>query len=101
MRQDRQEYWARIIAEQEAVGQSVKAFCGERGLSLYNFYFWRRRLRQAELAPRFAEVKTKAVPVAVADAPALEIVFVTGERLRIGRGVDASTLRLTLEAIRA
>lgn len=99
MRQDRQEYWARVVAEQEAGGQTVKAFCGERGLNLYSFYVWRRRLRQTEPAPRFALVKTKDAPTA-GGAAELEIVFATGERLRIGRGVDAATLRLTLDAIR-
>ena len=101
MRQDRQEYWAKVVAEQQAAGQAVKAFCGERGLSLYSFYVWRRRLRQAEPAPQFALVRTKAAPAAAAEAAELEIVFASGERLRIGRGVDAATLRLTLEAIRA
>jgi hypothetical protein len=32
--------------------------------------------------------------------PALELVLKTGERLRIGAGVDASALRLVLDAVR-
>lgn len=101
MRQDRREFWARVIDEQEAGGQAVKAFCAERGLSLYNFYFWRRRLRETGPSPRFALVKTKAAPAAEAPGPELEIILVTGERLRIGRGADAATLRMTLDALRA
>jgi hypothetical protein len=34
------------------------------------------------------------------EAP-LELVLVTGERLRIGAGVDARTFRTVLEALRA
>jgi hypothetical protein len=101
MRQDRREYWARIIAEQKLAGQAVKAFCGERGLSLYSFYGWRRRLSRTEPALQFALVSTKAAPAAAADATELEIVFASGERLRIGKGVDAATLQTTLAAIRA
>ena len=101
MKEDRREYWTKVIAEQEAVGQTVKAFCGERGLSLYHFYLWRRRLRQVEFAPQFALVRTRATACSAADAPALELVFATGERLRITKGIDAATLRLTLAAIRA
>ena len=100
MRQDRREYWAKVVAEQKAADQAVKAFCGERGLSVYSFYFWRRRLREPEPAPPFALVKTKASRETGAVAPELEIVFARGERLRIGRGVDAATLRLTLDALR-
>jgi hypothetical protein len=101
MRQDRREFWAKAVAEQEAAGEAVKAFCAARGLSLYSFYVWRRRLRQTESAPQFALLETKAAPAAAAHGPELEIVFVSGERLRIGRGVDAATLRLTLAALRA
>ena len=32
---------------------------------------------------------------------ALELVLATGERLRIGAGVDGTTLRTVLEALRA
>jgi hypothetical protein len=32
--------------------------------------------------------------------PALELVLSTGERLRIGRNVNAATLRVVLEAVR-
>jgi hypothetical protein len=101
MRQDRREFWTKVINEQEATGQAVKAFCAERGLSLCNFYFRRRRLRETGSSPRFALVKTKAAPAAEALGPELEIVFVTGERLRIGRGADAATLRMALDALRA
>jgi hypothetical protein len=101
MGQERREYWAKVVGEQETAGQAVKAFCAERGLSLYNFYFWRRRLRETGPVPQFALVETKAAPAPATDEPALEIVFVSGERLRIGRGADAATLRLTLDALRA
>jgi hypothetical protein len=44
---------------------------------------------------RFALLETKA---ATADAaPTIELVLSTGERLRIGNGVDAATLRLLLD----
>ena len=37
----------------------------------------------------------------VADHGALELVLITGERLRICTGVDGATLRQVLEALRA
>ncbi len=76
----------------------MKAFCGERGLSAYSFYVWRRKLSCKSGAVDFALIETR--PAANDETP-LELIFVTGERLRIGRGVDAATLRTTLTAIRA
>lgn len=64
---------------------------------------WRKRLRQAKHGPRFARVKTIETqpPAALPASAALELTFVSGERLRIPPGVDAATLRLTLDALRA
>ena len=86
-----------MIAEQEASGQTVRPFCRERGIGEHSFYQWRKRLQESS-AVRFALLETKA---AIADAPsALELVLSTGERLRIGNGVNAATLRLVLDAVR-
>jgi hypothetical protein len=49
---------------------------------------------------RFAVLETQPSPVGAGPEAALELVLANGERLRIARGVDAATLRLTLDAIR-
>jgi hypothetical protein len=93
----KREYWSRLIAEQEASGQKARPFCRERGIGEYAFYHWRKRLSEDQ-AVRFAVLETKAPNAAT--AAALELVLSSGERLRIGAGVDAATLRLVLDAVR-
>jgi hypothetical protein len=90
--------WRERIAEQVRSGVSVKQFCTERNLSAWSFYSWRKRLREAEPV-RFALVDRTGVPQAAAWN--LELTLLTGERLRIGAGVDGMTLRTVLEALRA
>jgi hypothetical protein len=46
----------------------------------------------------FARIETK--PTIDCTAP-LELIFATGERLRIGKGADAATLQLIVSALRA
>ena len=92
--------WAERIAAQQRSGVSVKQFCKDQGLTECSFYAWRRRLQKKEPV-RFALVdrgETRQEPVAEA---ALELVLTTGERLRIGAGVDSATLRTVLDALRA
>ena len=92
--------WAERIAAQQRSGITVKQFCKERGLTEYSFYAWRKRLQQTGPV-RFALVDRnprRQVPTAEA---ALEVLLPTGERLRIGAGVDAATLRTVLDALRA
>ena len=78
---------------------SVPAFCRENGVCAGSFYHWRRRLRTVDETVRFALIETKPAPDCAA-AP-LELVFASGERLRICRGADAATLQLVITAIRA
>ena len=93
MTDQKREYWGKLIAEQEASGQTIRAFCKERGISDHSFYFWRNRLGTSEPV-QFALLKT------VASAATLELILAGGEQLRIGKGVDAATLRVVLDAVR-
>jgi hypothetical protein len=93
----RAEDWLERIEAQERSGVSVKQFCEERGLTEQSFYSWRKRL-QSQTPMRFALVETGGSPRAEAT---LELVLTTGERLRIGAGVDPTALRKVLEALRA
>lgn len=92
--------WSERIAAQQRSGISVKQFCKERGLTEYSFYAWRKRLR--ENGPvRFALVERSARRQEGTGEAALELVLTTGERLRIGTGVDTTTLRAVLDVLRA
>ena len=92
--------WRDRISEQERSGVSVKQFCKERGLTEGSFYAWRKRLGKKEPV-RFALVDRGAVRQERGLGTDLELVLATGERLRIGTGVDGTTLRTVLEALRA
>src|SRR5260370_4311696 len=92
--------WAERIAAQQRSRMSVKQFCKEQGLTEYSFYAWRKRLQKQETV-RFALVDRPTTRQEPATESALDLVLATGERLRIGAGVDAATLRTVLEALRA
>jgi transposase-like protein len=95
----RSEYWRERIAEQERRGMSVQQFCEEQGLTEQSFYVWRKRL-QKQQAMRFALVETAPARQRATELD-LELVLKTGERLRIGAGVDPTALRRVLAALRA
>jgi hypothetical protein len=92
--------WAERIAAQARSGVSVKQFCKEQGLTECSFYAWRKRLQ--EKGPvRFALVERRAQRQERTVEAGLELVLATGERLRIGTGVDTATLRAVLGVLRA
>jgi len=92
--------WAERIAAQQRSGISVKRFCKEHGLTEYSFYAWRKRLQ--ETGPvRFALVERGSRRQERRAEASLELVLATGERLRIGSGVDITILRTVLGVLRA
>ncbi len=92
--------WAERIAAQQRSGISVKQFCKEQGLTEYSFYAWRKRLQEKGLV-RFALVERSVRRQERTAEAALELVLATGERLRIGTGVDTATLRAVVDVLRA
>ena len=92
--------WAERIAAQQRGGTSVKQFCKEHGLTEYSFYAWRKRLQESGPV-RFALVERSVRRQERTAEAALELVLATGERLRIGAGVDTATLRIVLDLLRA
>jgi hypothetical protein len=91
--------WAERIAAQQRSGMCVKQFCKEQRLTECSFYAWRKRLRDGGPV-RFALVERSARRQERAAEPPLELVLATGERLRIGPGVDSTTLRAVLDVLR-
>lgn len=89
--------WSELIRQQQQSGLSVTAFCRERGFSDQTFYNWRKRLAGSEPV-RFALVAADAT--AAAEQLPIELLLVSGDRLRIAPGTDAATLRTVLNVLR-
>jgi transposase-like protein len=105
MKQLRTELWAKwrgLISEQSQSGQTVSAFCGDRGIRDSQFYDWKKRIREGEAA-KFVEVKVKASSEqrtpALERYPAIEIRLSKGRSLLVKPGFDASHLRALLAVL--
>ena len=105
MRQSRTEQWAKwreLFLEQLSSGQTVAAFCRDRGIRDSQFYDWKKRLRESEAA-KFAEVKVKASCEQRTPAPerypAIEIRLSKGRSILVEPGFDAGHLRALLAVL--
>lgn len=76
-------------------GNTQKAFCAEKGLSISVFGYWLRRYRRERTAKGgFVEV----APAGAADRPLLEVAYPSGVRLRFFAPVDPAYLERLLPA---
>jgi transposase-like protein len=105
MKQLKAELWAKwrgLITEQSQNGQTVSAFCRDRGIRDSQFYDWKKRVREGQAA-KFVEVKVKASSEQRTPAPerypAIEIRLSKGRSILVEPGFDASHLRALLTVL--
>ena len=95
---ERRRFWTELIARHKQSGKTVEAFCQENGVGGPSFYAWRKRLAEKGQPIGFALVETPGLRQQCGEP--VELVLSSGDRLRIGPGADAATLRLVLSMLR-
>ncbi|HUJ81710.1 MAG TPA: hypothetical protein VLW83_07495 [Candidatus Acidoferrales bacterium] len=87
--------WRKLVSEQARSGQTVIAFCRERGLCRAYFFTWKKRLQQDTQA-KFLEVQvTESAP----SGGAVEIRLQNGRSLMVRPGFDAEHVRALLAVV--
>lgn len=94
--------WRGLVSEQAGSGQSVAVFCRERGLRDWQFYDWKRRVRESE-SVKFVPVEVAAVEeqAATASGRAIEVRLGRGRSIAVEPGFDARHLRALLAVLEA
>jgi hypothetical protein len=93
--------WRGLVSEQTQSGQSADKFCRERGLRVWQFYDWKKRLVEGEVA-KFVSVEEEPagmVSLSVPGDKAIEIRLRRGLSLVVEPGFDASHLRAVLAVL--
>ena len=86
------EHWRALLAEQQASGRSVGAFCRARRLPQSTFYTWRARLAAEHERPAFVELRPVGRSTPSGEA-AIELALANGGRVLVRPGFDPQTLR--------
>ena len=87
-----------MVSEQGRSGQTVTAFCRERGLCRPYFFVWKKRLRESAAA-NFLEVQLAGPTPSVPDDLRIEVRLQNGRSLVVGRGFDAEHVRALLAVV--
>jgi hypothetical protein len=96
--------WRGYVSEQVASGKSVAAFCRERGLPVWQFYEWKKRLCKPDTAA-FVAVEVSRAEAPVQQGPhtvqmsGIELRYRRGWSLIVDPGFDTGHLRLLLSVL--
>ena len=92
--------WRKLVFEQARSGQTVKAFCQERGLCRPYFFVWKKRLEE-DTPAKFLEVQVKEHGPSTRDDSSVEIRLRNGRSLMVRPGFDAEHVRALLVVVEA
>jgi hypothetical protein len=92
--------WRRLISEQARSGQTVKAFCGERGLCRPYFFVWKKRLEK-DTPAKFLEVQVTKHEASAPEDSSVEIRLRNGRSLMVRPGFDAEHVLALLAVVEA
>ena len=94
--------WRGLVSEQTASGQSVAAFCRGRGLRDWQFYDWKKRVREARAVEFVSiEVATPVERLPMAAGKPIEVRLGRRRSLMVEPGFDADHLRALLVVLEA
>ena len=98
----REQHWRGLVAQWQAIGQSVREFCLQRQLTEANFYAWRRELQQRDTptsSPSPSPLSSTFVPVTVtANVAAVEVRCPSGHVVTVAHA-NMDTLRQLFAAL--
>jgi transposase len=98
----RESYWRQVLARWRRSGLSVRAFCRAEGVNEPQFYWWRRKLDQAEpKEPAFVPVHVVTEQAGEPASRTIDVVLTNGRCLRVGPGFDHHTLVTLVDLLEA
>jgi hypothetical protein len=88
-------------------GATARAFAQEHGVTPWTLYYWRDRLakpdrpkRRSRRAPRVKLAPVRLVAPAADKGGDVEVILVSGDRVRMSTAVSAETLRCVIQVLR-
>lgn len=102
--EEQRKQWRELFAAQKESGQSIVAFCRERGLREWQFHEWKKRLHPKTESFVAVEVVASQPTVVTVPLPAnpstpLEVRLRSGRSVLVGSDFEASHLRRLLHVL--
>ena len=102
--------WAQVMSDRAASGQSIAAYCTERGIGRHSYFYWQRKLREAaaqqlaEAQPETALVPSGWATISPAEDVAPEqagslTLRVGGVEIQVSDGFDEALLASVCKAL--
>jgi len=96
--------WAQIIQDRKASGESIQAYCRNRGISRDAYFSWQRKLREAActqlVAMQTGKSQTDLIPIGFTEVrlPASQSLSLQPEAAHGTISIEVSSIRMVADA---
>lgn len=94
----------RLVAQWRQSGESQAGFARRHGIPTWTFWYWSRKASAQAVGAEPVTAAPAFVPIRVTpetEVGVVEVVFPSGERVRVGAGASADLVRRVVAAVRA
>ena len=96
-------YWRHQVDGFQASGLSVKDYCAQKGISVANWYYWRKRFADAAEPQSMVHKTDGFLPITLAAVrppiSSVEIVLLSGRGLKLTAPVDTGWLQTLVQVL--
>lgn len=93
------DHWQAIIMEQRHSGQSIVTYCRERSIPVWQYYYWKKRLTDAEQSCPDQQFVALAFEQLQQTACGITVELPNSLRVALSHGFDSHELRRTLQTL--
>jgi hypothetical protein len=92
--------WRPVVREQQQSGMSARAFCEKHGHVIYQFNYWKDKIRKTRPELRFAPVVSKKLTGPAQPVSSARLMVEVGKaRVEVRQGFDRGLLRQVLAVL--
>ncbi len=102
-REEKLEFWSLVVDEFESSGKSIKEQCESNDIALWQYYDWRKKLRESEQeeSAGFVELDTSNIPEGSFDEAGVCLEYGKNFIIRLSEDFNPGVLKSVMKVLKS
>lgn len=102
-REEKLEFWSLVVDEFESSGKSIKEQCESNDIALWQYYDWRKKVRESEQeeSAGFVELDTSDTPEEIFAEVGLYLEYSKDFKIRLSEDFNPAVLKSVMNVLKS